>query len=154
MNIISGAGYPAGALSNFSPHKFTFDGVECASMEGLLQSFKFKDPEMQQHVCKLCGRIAKNKGSNKKWYKTQTLHWNGVDYKRDSVEYQQLLDRAYDALAENTSFQKALLATRDSVLKHSIGKNKINCTVLTEREFVGRLTNTRTRLQRQELMDI
>lgn len=154
MNIVSGAGYPAGALSNFSPHPFTFDGIECASMEGLLQSFKFKDPDMQAHVCKLCGRIAKNKGSNKKWYKTQTLYWMGVEYKRDSVEYQQLLDRAYDALAENKSFRSALLATRDSVLKHSIGKNKINCTVLTEREFVSRLTNIRTRLQRQELMDI
>lgn len=34
MNIISGAGYPAAALSNFSPHPFEIDGVKCNSMEG------------------------------------------------------------------------------------------------------------------------
>ena len=37
MDIGSGNGYPSGALSNFSPHPFVFDGVECNSMEGLLQ---------------------------------------------------------------------------------------------------------------------
>ena len=44
MDIGSKAIYPASALSNFSPHPFTFDGVECNSMEGLLQSFKFDKP--------------------------------------------------------------------------------------------------------------
>ena len=29
-----------GALSNFAPHAFTVDGVQCASMEGFLQSLK------------------------------------------------------------------------------------------------------------------
>jgi len=35
MDIYSKAPYPSRALSNFYPHRFTFDGVECASMEGL-----------------------------------------------------------------------------------------------------------------------
>ena len=47
MDIGSGSGYPAANLSNFHPHQFTIDGVECASMEGFLQSLKFKDPNMQ-----------------------------------------------------------------------------------------------------------
>lgn len=153
MNIISGAGYPAGNLSNFTPHPFVIDGVECASMEGFLQSLKFKEPEMQHHVCKLTGRIAKKKGSNKKWFRNQTLYWNGVEYKRDSAEYQTLLDRAFDALAQNKSFQKALLATNDAVLKHSIGRNKKNETVLTQSEFCSRLTQIRTRLQRSDIME-
>jgi predicted NAD-dependent protein-ADP-ribosyltransferase YbiA (DUF1768 family) len=42
MDILSGSGYPSGALSNFAPHPFVFDGVQVASMEGLLQAFKFK----------------------------------------------------------------------------------------------------------------
>ena len=51
MDIGSGSGYPSSNLSNFSPHGFVVDGVECASMEGFLQSLKFQDPEMQKHVC-------------------------------------------------------------------------------------------------------
>lgn len=35
MDIGSKNGYPASALSNFAPHPFTIDGVECNSMEGL-----------------------------------------------------------------------------------------------------------------------
>lgn len=154
MNIGSGAGYPAGNLSNFTPHPFVIDDVECASMEGFLQSLKFKDPEMQKHVCKLTGRIAKKRGANKKWYKTQTLYWQGVEYKRDSNEYRELLDRAYHALSLNTTFAKALLASGDAVLKHSMGRTKENCTVLTVSEFCGRLTRIRTKLKNSHLMEL
>lgn len=153
MNIISGAGYPAGNLSNFSPHPFIIDGVECASMEGFLQSLKFKEPAMQEHVCKLVGRIAKSKGSTKKWFRTQTLYWRGVEYKRDSEEYQMLLDRAFAALCENSSFRKALLATGNATLTHTIGRNKQNETVLTQKEFCSRLMYHRTRLQNMDLME-
>lgn len=150
MDISSGNGYPSSALSNFAPHPFVIDGIECASMEGFLQSLKFENPEMQIEVCKLVGKQAKFKGKKKKWWKTQTLYWRGIPIKRDSDEYQQLLDRAYDALATNRDFQKALLATHNAVLTHSIGKSKISETVLTTREFVSRLTKVRTRLQNAE----
>ena len=53
MDIGSGNGYPSGALSNFSPHPFVFDGVKCNSMEGLLQSFKFDKEHVQAEICKL-----------------------------------------------------------------------------------------------------
>lgn len=65
MDIGSGKAYPCNALSNFAPHPFVFDGVECNSMEGLLQSFKFANPEMQEAVCKLVGKAAKFKGKKK-----------------------------------------------------------------------------------------
>lgn len=74
MDIGSGTGYPSADLSNFSPHVFTVDGIECNSMEGFLQSLKFQDPEMQKHVCTLVRKKAKFKGENKKWWKTQTLY--------------------------------------------------------------------------------
>ena len=57
MDIGSRAGYPASALSNFAPHRFIFDDVECASMEGFLQSLKFKSPEMQKEVCELAPQL-------------------------------------------------------------------------------------------------
>ena len=103
---------------------------------------------MQAEVCKLVGKAAKFKGKKKKWWKTQTLYWNGVEYARDSKEYQELLDRAFDALAQNTGFQKALLATNNSTLTHSIGKSKEQETVLTKQEFCSRLMRIRNTLQK------
>lgn len=149
MDIGSGSGYPAANLSNFHPHQFIIDGVECASMEGFLQSLKFKDPNMQIEVCKLIGKKAKFKGKKKKWWQNQTLYWKGQAIKRDSTEYQELLDRAFDALAQNTKFQKALLATQNATLTHSIGKNKKSETVLTKQEFCSRLTRIRKELKNE-----
>ena len=146
MDIGSGTGYPSAALSNFAPHGFIIDGIECASMEGFLQSLKFSSPEMQKEVCKLVGKAAKFKGKKKKWYRTQTLYWQGQELKRDSEEYQQLLDRAFEALSENEGFKKALLATGNATLTHSIGKRKQNETVLTVQEFTSRLYKLRDKL--------
>ena len=149
MDIGSGSGWPSAALSNFAPHPFVIDGVECASMEGFLQSLKFKEPAMQVEVCKLVGKAAKFKGKKKKWWRTQTLYWQGVEYKRDSKEYQELLSRAFAELGKNTSFQKALLATGTANLTHEIGKTKISETVLTRQEFCGRLMAIRAKLQEE-----
>ena len=148
MDIGSGNRYPSNALSNFAPHPFTIDGVQCASMEGFLQSLKFSNPDMQTEVCKLVGKQAKFKGKHKKWYQSQTLYWRGTEYKRDSKEYQDLIDRAYYELAKNESFRKALLATNNATLTHSIGKNKITETVLTEHEFTSRLTKLRDEIRK------
>ena len=150
MDIGSGNGYPEGALSNFAPHPFVVDGIECASMEGFLQSLKFSNPEMQKEVCKMVGKQAKFKGKKKKWWRTQTLYWKGVPIKRNSDDYQELLDKAFNALSKNEGFKKALLATRNATLTHSIGKNKPSETVLTTKEFVSRLTRIRNELQRKE----
>lgn len=148
MDIGSGQGYPADALSNFAPHPFVLDGIECNSMEGFLQSLKFSNPDMQREVCKLVGRAAKFKGKKKNWYVKQVLYWQGKEIPRDSDEYQMLLDRAYMAMAtQNRGFQSALLATQNAALTHSIGKTKTNETVLTRSEFCSRLTKIRTMLQ-------
>ena len=139
MDIGSGHGYPADALSNFAPHPFVLDGIECNSMEGFLQSLKFSNPDMQREVCKLVGRAAKFKGKKKNWYVKQVLYWQGKEIPRDSDEYQMLLDRAYMAMAtQNRGFLCALLATQNAALTHSIGKTKTNETVLTRSEFCSR----------------
>lgn len=143
MDIGSGSGYPSAALSNFAPHPFIIDGVQCNSMEGFLQSLKFDSLEMQHYVCTLIGKAAKFKGKKKKWYKKQELYWNGRVYKRDSEDYQNLLNRAYNQLNTNNKFRKALEATKGCTLEHSIGKNNISETVLTKREFCSRLTYLR-----------
>ena len=150
MDIKAGRPYPSGALSNFAVHPFTFRGIAVTSMEGLLQAFKFKSPEMQVHICTLAGRKAKMSGKAKTWYKTQTLWWQGKELKRDSEEYQQMLDEAYECMFDQCEAARdALLATQNAVLTHSIGKRKINETVLTEQEFCSRLTKNRARLNMQ-----
>lgn len=122
-------------------------------MEGLLQSFKFESPEMQKHVCTLVGFKAKKKGYGKNWWTKQTLYWQGEPIKRDSQEYQDLLDEAYEALfTQNDAAKKALLATGNAVLKHSIGKRKKNETVLTQQEFCSRLMKLRERLRAEEFV--
>ena len=148
MDIKSGKTYPSCALSNFAPHPFVIDEVECNSMEGFLQSLKFKNPEMQKEVCKLVGFAAKRKGRNKNW--DGTLWWRGKEIDRFDDEYQDLLDRAYEALSKNSKFRKALLASRDAVLTHSIGKRKEKDTILTNSEFCQRLMRLRAIVKYEE----
>ena len=144
MNISSNGKYPSNKLSNFAGHRFIIDDVECYSFEGFLQSLKFKSKEIQVEVCKLIGKAAKKRGSNKNWKKTQTLYWRGKPYKRKSKEYQELLDRAYKLMFEQSKgFRKALIASKGMSLTHSIGKNKESETVLTKSEFCKRLNNLR-----------
>lgn len=144
MDIGRGNGYPESALSNFSPKHFIFDGIECNSIEGVLQSFKFDNTEMQKYVCALIEKTAKFKGKKKKWWKKQELYWQGKAYKRDSLEYQELLNRLYQtAYDQCENFRRALKATDKAVLKHSIGKTKSTETILTVQEFCNRLTKLR-----------
>ena len=146
MDIGSGKGYPHSKLSNFAPNPFKIDGVRCASMEGFLQSLKFDKEHIEEEVCKMVGKQAKFRGKkrNKAWKSRQTLWWRGIAYKRDSDEYQELLDRAYKAFSKNRKFMKALKSTMKSSLKHSIGSSKIKDTVITEREFCSRLEKLRS----------
>ena len=146
MDIGSGEGYPAASLSNFAPHPFIIDNIECNSMEGFLQSLKFKDTEMQKYVCTLVGKKAKFKEKNKKWFKEQLLYWKGQEIKRDSDEYTNLITKAYDCLFENDGFKKALKASKGCTLTHSIGKSKKSETVLTTSEFIGQLNRLRNKL--------
>jgi hypothetical protein len=119
-------------------------------MEGLLQGLKFKNPEMQRHVMTLVGKAAKFKGKKTRWWRDQTLFWQGEPIARDSDEFQALLDEAFDALfTQNEAARRALLATGDAVLTHSIGKHDPRQTVLTVREFVSRLHKIRARLRVQ-----
>ena len=89
------------------------------------------------------------KGKNKNWYVSQTLWWNGQPINRHSEEYQDLLDSAYAALSQNTSFRKALLSTT-GILTHSIGKSDESVTVLTKSEFCKRLMRLREKLSNED----
>ncbi len=135
VNIWSGSAYPANVLSNLYPNAFVFDGVECASMEGFLQSLKYRDRDVQRAVCALSGKEAKRK-SNNEWQATQTLYWNDKPLSRGGKEFHALLECAFRALYwQSESFRSALLATRGKRLYHVQGKSNPRQTILTENEF-------------------
>lgn len=135
--------YPYKQLSNFAGHRFWFDGVLIHSMEGFLQSLKFRNVEMQKHICTLVGFGAKKAGYGKNWHKKQVLYWNGQEYPRKSEAYQNLLNRVYQAMYDQCpSFVKPLKETKGQ-LTHSIGKKKESETVLTENEMTSRLMKLR-----------
>lgn len=154
MDVGSNGSYPSNSLSNFAAHEFYIDGVRCASMEGFLQSLKFENPDMQEHICSLIGIGAKRAGREKNWQKHQKLYWRGKAYLRRSREYQMLLDRAYLALYTNAGFRAALNAAGDAVFTHSVGKRKEGETVLTIREFCSRLNMLRDKMRSEADTDL
>jgi len=148
MDIRSNGGYPSNKLSNFAGHRFEIDGVICNSMEGFLQSLKYRNPDMQVEVCKLVGKAAKLKGMQKNWHVLQTLYWRGKPIDRHSQEYQDLLDKAYNAMFEQSEgFRNALAATNGAVLTHVMGKKDPHETILTRQEFCSRLMKLQERLR-------
>ena len=136
------------ALSNFTPHAFVIDGVECASMEGVLQSLKYRSDKKQKTVCTLTDFDAKRAGERKFWWKvTGFIHWQGRRIKRDSKEFDELIARAYEQLFCNAEFRQALEEAGDCELKHTMGKHDKKKTILTEKEFIDNLNRLRNKLK-------
>ena len=135
-------------LSNLTPHAFEFDGVQCASMEGFLQSLKYPDPIEQRAVCGLAGLEAKQYMSRSRsrtaWRQRGLLNWQGKVFLRESEEYAWLLESAYQALYEQSEpFRTALHATGAARLIHPSGCDDPFKTVLTQAEFCRLLTSLR-----------
>ena len=143
IDIWSKSPYPANVLSNLYGNNFCYDGVECGSMEGFLQSLKYKDIEEQCHICRLSGKEAKRM-TTADWQKDQTVWWKGQTIDRQSDSFLTLVKAAYKAMFEqNESFRTALMSTRGKALYHSQGEQDPHKTILTEQELCGILTDLR-----------
>ncbi len=144
IDVHSKGEYPANILSNFYPNAFVLDGVQCSSMEGFLQSLKYRKKKKQTEICQLVGIDAKNAGKRKfLWKWTGNIYWQGQKIKRMGVEYRDLLLRAYHAMLQNETFANALADSRGCELIHSIGKSNPRKTILTEEEFISLLCQVR-----------
>ncbi len=146
---------PEAGASTLANSEFTFDGVECASLESLLQAFKLKEPSRQAALCKQNSKRAKKTGenNNRNWQKKGgKIHWNGIVYERNSKEYQDLLERIYDAWAENKNVKKAILSTRESPLLCSELPKFVDFykVVLTRDEHLIQVYRLRDRLQAEK----
>ena len=151
LDIGSKNSYPSKSLSNLYPRQFVFDEVKCASIEGVLQSFKFDKPHLQVEVCSLAGMQAKNKGKdrNNQWKIKNGVWWQLEFYKRREEDYQRLLDRLYLTVAiQCEDFRQAILDTGDLILTHQIGRVSESETILTQNEFCSRLMKIRNLLRK------
>ncbi len=148
VDIWSKNPYPADVLSNLHSNEFRFDGMVCGSMEGFLQSLKYKDPDKQRLVCSMKGKNAKNI-STSDWQTNQIVWWSGRAIDRQSEEFLKLVGSAYQAMFEqNESFRSALMSTRGMTLYHTRGEHNPFKTILTEQEFCTILTNMREQYDR------
>lgn len=77
------------------------------------------------------------------------LLWQGQEIDRFGAEYQELLNKAYDAVFENKEFREALRASGKRTFIHSMGKNDPRQTVLTEKELCDQLYILRNKLLKQ-----
>jgi hypothetical protein len=150
LDVDSGQWYLALPMSIRARHPFVLDGVTIESMEALLKSLQFADPEKQKEICR-SGWTSWTWGV---YGQTGKLHWNGRQIDRFSRDYQQLLDRAFEALyTTNESARKALLASGDAVLEHGTADKNPKKTLLTRSELCRRLTKIRERLKKEAGLD-
>ena len=142
-------------LSNLFPYKFTFDGITYASMEAFFGCLRTASWIEKQKLYSASGMDSWNMGhKHMTWYSSQTVNYNGITINRSSVEYDDLITSAFDALFANEDFKQALMETGDCKLIHTIGKTAKNKTLLTRKEFIGHLNRLRNKLYERKFYNI
>ena len=156
INISGSSGNPVVArLSNFTLRNFTFDGMQCVSIESVLQSFKFNDGVgLQRQICLMSPKKAKEMGTEfPGWKEEQILFWDNHEFNRHGQEYHQLVSRLYDEVYnQDATFKDDILALGNEEICHSIGKSDTHDTVLTEQEFMKQLNRLRKQANRNSIV--
>jgi hypothetical protein len=137
------------ALSNLFPYEFTFKGCQAKSVEGVLQSLKHGNPEVQHIIYGYAGKDAYHTRAasfENDWRNEYYLHCGNKLIDRFDIEYQNLLNEIYIAVSSNPLFASTLRYTGDRVLLHSKGVSEPDETILTPREYIDRLTIIRSSL--------
>ncbi len=144
-------GFPFGMLDPSAPVRFEIDGMECASLDGFVQSLKFERIKDQKNITKRVGNDAKKRGKDKDTAANQKadriLWWQGESFKRNSKKHKNLLARVFREMARNPRYQEALMATQDSDFTHSKGKSFQKDTLLTRKELIDNLKELRAELK-------
>lgn len=152
IDIWSKNAYPADVLSNLCSNGFRFEGMICGSMEGLLQSLKYKELDKQRQVCSMKGKNARKRTINS-WQTDQVVWWKGKPIDRQGKEFQVLVRNAYQAMFnQNDRFRTALMSTRYIKLYHSRGESNSFKTILTEKEQCDILIDMRENYDQRDKM--
>lgn len=123
-------------LSNLYPYEFDFRKFHLRSIESFFQAIKFNNPAIQQMVFVYSGTDAYHiqMASSYNWKETGYIYWQGQAIKRDSEEYDLLVDEVYISALQNPLYRQAVKNTTKPII-HSIGKLLKSETVFTRYEF-------------------
>lgn len=123
-------------LSNLYPYEFNFRGFHLHSLEAFFQSLKFENSEIQKLIFTYSGTDAYHiqATSDYSWKESGYVYWQGQPLKRDSAEYDLLVDEAYISMAQNPLYRQALKNVTKPLI-HSMGKPSKTETLFTRYEF-------------------
>lgn len=142
-------------LSNLYPYEFDFDGTHYASIEAFFGTLRTSSLTAKQKLYTTFGMNSWYMGhEHMTWYSTQTVDYKGKTIDRHSVEYDDLITTAFDALFTNEDFKEALRESGDCKLTHTIGKTAKGKTLLTRKEFIGHLNRLRVKLNERKFYNL
>ena len=123
-------------LSNLFHYDFKFYDCDFGSIEGFFQGIKFKDSDIQKLVFKYSGReaIALKEATLYDWTTTGNIYFLGKEIKRDSLEYDNLINELYFSALKNPLYRNALKNCNLPII-HPIGKTSKEETTFTRYEF-------------------
>lgn len=123
-------------LSNLFNYNFKFYDCDFGSIEGFFQGIKYKDIELQKQVFKYSGReaVSLKDATLYDWTKTGNIYFLGKEIKRDSLEYDQLVNELYISAIQNKLYRNAIKNCPLPII-HAIGKESKKETVFTRYEF-------------------
>lgn len=123
-------------LSNLFPYTFKFKGKRMRSIENFFQGIKFKDKKIQNYVFTYYGTQAVHikAATDYNWKESGIVYWQGKEIKRDSKEYELLVDELYISAIQNPIY-RGVLNNCNKFILHSIGENNKKDTTFTRYEF-------------------
>lgn len=138
-------------LSNLFPYKFKFKGKKFNCIENFFQGIKFKDKKVQNYVFEYFGTQAVHlkAATQYNWKENGIVYWQGKPIKRDSKDYELLIDELYISAIQNPIYRNVLLNC-DRPIIHSIGESEKNKTTFTRYEFEFQLNCLKDFLQSRQ----
>ena len=123
-------------LSNLFPYEFDFRGNHLHSIESFFQGIKFKEKDLQKQVFNYSGipAVVIKDTSNYNWKETGIIYFQGEPIKRDSQEYDDIIDELYISAIQNPFYRNAIKKCPQSII-HAIGEKSKEDTVFTRYEF-------------------
>ena len=123
-------------LSNLFPYDFKFKGYKLHSIESFFQAIKFPNIKLQKKIYKYSGKeaLVLKETTEYDWKKTGYIYFKNKKIKRDSEEYDDLIDELYISAIQNPFYRNAIKNCPLPII-HAIGEENKEDTVLTRYEF-------------------
>ena len=121
---------------------FELGSMKISSVNAFLLALKVQDPIRQKELSVLpLDKIKEASKSIEPIYDARILYWKGKPIERTSKEYSELLDKVYNIrFRKDINYRKAIRFSKQfKNIIHSIGKQNVADTILTEKEFISHI---------------